>query len=468
MAENLLSDARVRSATFERDGAYLPDGGGLRIRLLPPSRNHAKGARLAEYHFKLKRPDGAYLSSALHLGTIGDPVTVGEDTRPFTLADARRARDAARELVSRGVDPREAGKLAKLEHAEAQRQRLIELETRRTVRTAFDQWLELYLSAHRKDGGLFVEDLFDRHVLPRIGDQPLATLQRAQVTDLLDALTAAGKRRTANMALSLLRQFVRWCAVRDWIAHDPTLALSKKNAGGKERPRDRALSSTEIVQLRDQLPAAGLPERIVCALWLILATGVRVSEISRARADHFDLKAKRWRIPDTKNGSPHEVALSPFAVRHVKRLLKLRGEADQLLPGRDGAIGDKAIAKLLGDRQRSKPLKGRSTASGTLLLSGGKWTPHDLRRTMATRMREELKISSDVVERCLNHTPQGLAATYQVGPLMAEREAAFNAWGKELDRLLGTKTAGTSRRREVADLASTNVRALRPRSKAAA
>jgi hypothetical protein len=31
MAENKLTDARVRSATHARDGAYLSDGGGLRI-----------------------------------------------------------------------------------------------------------------------------------------------------------------------------------------------------------------------------------------------------------------------------------------------------------------------------------------------------------------------------------------------------------------------------------------------------
>ena len=69
MAENLLSDARVRSASVERDGTYLPDGGGLRIRLLPPSRVHPKGARLAEYHFKVKAAPGAYKNGALHLGT---------------------------------------------------------------------------------------------------------------------------------------------------------------------------------------------------------------------------------------------------------------------------------------------------------------------------------------------------------------------------------------------------------------
>ena len=100
------------------------------------------------------------------------------------------------------------------------------------------------------------------------------------------------------------------------------------------------------------------------------------------------------------------------------------------------AISDKVITKLVGDRQRDTPLKGRSKASGALLLARGKWTPHDLRRTMATQMRQTLRVSADVVERCLNHTPQGIVGVYQTGELMAERKEAFIAWGQELTRLM--------------------------------
>lgn len=448
MAENLLSDARVRSASFAADGHYLPDGGGLRIRLLPPSANHPKGARLAEYHFKVKA-EGEYRHGSIHLGTIGDPFTDATGaTRPFTLKDARAARDAARELVSKRIDPRESRRLAEREAAEDQRRRLAELDTRRTVKQAFERWHELYLTAHRKDGGVFVQALFDRHVLPTIGDKPLAELQRRDVADLLDAITAQGIRRTANMALSLLRQFLRWCSVRDWIDRDPTLNLSKAAVGGNDKPRDRALSALEIVELRDALPVSGLPERMQRALWVILATGCRVGELSSARLADFDLKAGTWLIPETKNGSEHLVHLSTFATGHIKALAALAKGSAYLLPGYRGdpanegeelddrPIGDKVLTKLVGDRQRDTPLKGRTKAVATLILTRGKWTPHDLRRTMATRMREALQVSSDVIERCLNHKPQGIVGVYQTGELMNERKAAFTAWGAELDRLM--------------------------------
>jgi integrase len=328
---------------------------------------------------------------------------------------------------------------------------MAELDNRRTVRQAFDRWVELSLAAHRKDGGVFVQSLFARHILPAISEQPLAGLQRAQVSDILDAITAQGLRRTANLTLSTLRQFIRWCSVRDWITTDPTRGLSKASVGGNEKARERSLSPLEIVELRDKLPGAALPERVHHVLWLILATGCRVGEVSVARVEDFDLQAKVWHIPETKNGSAHTVHLSDFALVHLEHLLKMRGPSAFLLPGRaaegageDRPISDKLIAKMVGNRQRSVPLKGRSKAVATLLLARGKWTPHDLRRTMATLMRQELRVSTDVVERCLNHKPQGIVGVHQVGELMAERREAFDAWGAELERLMAADAANVA------------------------
>ncbi len=451
MAENLLSDARVRSASHAKDGSYLADGGGLRIRLLPPSRNHAKGARLAEFHYKLKGPDGTYKNGALHLGTIGDPFTDSTGkTRPFGLADARQARDAARELVSKGVDPRDAARLADAEQAADVRRKLAELDGRRTVKQAFERWQTTYLAKKHGDAGQNAADIFERHVHPHVGEQPLEELRRDQVADLLDRLTSAGKNRTAAMLLQLLRQFVRWDSKRGGITHDPTIGLTKENdAGGKSKPRARALSQLEIVDLRKKLPDSALAPRIQHALWLILATGCRVGELSAARVSDFDLVAKVWTLPKTKNGSEHVVHLSEFAIEHLKKLFELRRKSAFLLPSRFVTIDDEpgaeredkpidhaVVGKMLNDRQRTKPLKGRTKASGALLLARGKWTPHDLRRTMATRMRQDLRISSDVVERCLNHKPQGIVAIYQTGELLAERKEAFEAWGAELERLM--------------------------------
>jgi len=456
--ERALSDAKLRTATRAADGPYLNDGGGLRFRLSDPTDSYARGARLAEYRYKLKDADGRWCDCSMYLGTIGEPYADRETgkMRPFTLADARAERDSARAKVSKGIDPREARRLLAAEEAERQRSRLAELDARRTVHDAFKSWSELYLEArdkdgayaNRKDGGAAVRDLFGLHVLPRLGDRTIDTIESKDVTAVLDALTAAGKRRSANMALSLLRQFFRWCVVRQLMRSEPTLNISRRDAGGKEVPRARSLSEGEIVELRHKLAAAKMPERMREALWLLLATGVRAGELAGAPFSEFDLDAAVWKIPGerTKSGSEHTVHLSPFAVARVVRLRALAADSDWLLPGRVPAgadrgvskpISPKYIAKQVNDRQRTVPLKRRSKASGALLLSGGEWTPHDLRRTMASRM-QDMRVLPHVIEKCLNHRLEGILAVYQTAELLDERRAAFDTWGAKLAELMAT------------------------------
>jgi len=441
--ENLLSDARVRSATKATDGGYLADGGGLRVRLMPPSREFPEGARLFEYHFKLKTPDGEWKNGAMHLGTYGEESTDATGKRlKFGLVHARMARDAARGLVAKGVDPRQARRLRDLEDQAEQKRRLAELQAeanRKTVRTAFESWVALFLQREHKDGGALVESHFARHVLPSIGDAALQDIGKSEVMPILDKLVSDGRLRTANVVLALLRQFFRWCMTRDWIDRDPTFGLSKKVVGGADESRERNLSFDAVALLPARMAEAKLPDRLRAAVWLLLATGARAGELAGARLADFDLEAGEWRIPaeNAKNGVAHLIHLSPFAAGHVKALVATGAGSPWLLAGRDPAkpIDAKTLTKQIRDRQRPKKIKGRSKQAGALLLPGGEWTPHDLRRTMASRM-QDIGVAPQVIEKCLNHTLEGVLAVYQRADLLPERKAAYEAWGAKIEATL--------------------------------
>ena len=95
----------------------------------------------------------------------------------------------------------------------------------------------------------------------------------------------------------------------------------------------------------------------------------------------------------------------------------------------------KTVTKQVGDRQRpgDVPMSGRSKDVDALVLPGGKWTPHDLRRTAATTMAE-LGALPDVVEKCLNHAKVGkVKHIYQ--------RAQYEGPMREAWRLLGTRLA---------------------------
>ena len=74
------------------------------------------------------------------------------------------------------------------------------------------------------------------------------------------------------------------------------------------------------------------------------------------------------------------------------------------------------------------------------MLTGGPWTPHDLRRTGATMMGE-LGVIGEVIERCLNHVEQNkLKRIYQRHELKAEKREAWRLLGERLQLLLSSET----------------------------
>ena len=93
----------------------------------------------------------------------------------------------------------------------------------------------------------------------------------------------------------------------------------------------------------------------------------------------------------------------------------------------------KAFGKQFGDGQREgKPLMNRSTATRALVLPGGRWTHHDLRRTAASLMAG-LGISGDVINECLNHKlADRMARVYIHNRREGEQRIAFDALGRKL------------------------------------
>jgi integrase len=196
------------------------------------------------------------------------------------------------------------------------------------------------------------------------------------------------------------------------------------------------------------LPAAGLPPWAPPAIWLLLATACRVGELLSSRWEDFDLERREWTIPAprSKNGKAHIIDLSDFALERLAELARLR-TGPWLVSGRliakEGEdpkpIVINALAKALADRQKAPDapiFKNRSiTHPRALILPGGGWTPHDLRRSAATFM-QGLGVLPAVIEKCLNHTePNRMILIYQRHDYRAERRDAFNRLGNHLERL---------------------------------
>lgn len=367
-----------------------------------------------------------------------------------SLKEIRDAHEAARQLLTQGKDPNEDKRILRLDgkanqaEALAQAKARIEqaeaLSARITVTDLFERWATVEL-IRRKDGGKEIRRMFAKDVLPIIGDLAVEDIRKGHITAVTDALLARGVTRMAKLIFSLIRQMFRYAVDRDIIEHEPTAAIRKARIGGKPTERDRVLSEDEIRALHRQLPSAQLFPTSEAALWLALATGCRIGELLRAEWQHVRLDVREWFIPadNSKNGKPHTIHLSDFALRHFAALQAINGGSKWCFPNRDDSahVCVKTVTKQLGDRQRgdATPMSRRSPYTNALALPGGKWTPHDLRRTAATLMTA-LGVLPEVAEKCLNHTEESrVKRTYQRHSYDAEKREAWRLLGERLELL---------------------------------
>lgn len=456
-----LTVKELVALTAADKGRNLSDGGSLKGKVYVAR----DGAVSVQFRFAYK------------LQGKSREVLVG--TWPKTgLADIRKARDGFRVQIQSGTDPVEQKQLHR-QSKEAQRvadrlkieadgqqaiheqkvrlQELAEKQARMTVSGLFAQWQRLELS-ERDDKGREAERSFKRDVFPLIGEIAVADVTKAHIQEIVDTIKARATPkqnmvRTAKKTLSDLRQMFGFAMDRDYVNADPTARI-KKHKIGDDVERDRVLSEPELIDFFRRLPKAALAETSQIALLLQLSTITRIGEVLSARWADVDFERRLWRLPDTKNGKDHLVWLSDFAIGQLVALKALTGLTPWLFPASRPKNGrsdfaehvcEKTVTKQVSDRQRpgNTPIKGRSKQVDALVLAGGKWTPHDLRRTGSTVMAE-LGALPDVVERCLNHTEEKkMKRIYQHAQYARAMREAWRLLGDRLS-LLNAQAKGES------------------------
>lgn len=423
MAKELLNDRQIVTARPKDKEYLLADGSGLFLRVRPSA------AKDWFFHY-------THSSKRLKL-SLGSYTTL-------PLAEARKEADEHRRVVAGGVDPKQKAiddAQALIASAKVKELALAAEANRHTVNSLFNHWENVYL-CNRKDKGKEIRRMFEKDVLPLIGSMAADDVRKSHIVNITDIMLARGIKRMVKLVLKLIRQMFRFAQEKDIVENDPTSSMRVANVGGKAVVRTRHLSEAEIKALTVQIPNARLLKSTECALWLMLSTCCRIGELCQAQWKHLDLEANTWHIPseNSKNTHPHTIHLSEFAKAQFMKLLAFKQSDVWIYPNTDNTsyVCIKSITKQIGDRQlpeERKRMSGRSKHSETLKLEGGKWTPHDLRRTGATTMGN-LGVTSDVIEKCLNHKEENeMKKTYQHQTLGAEQIQAWKLLGERLEIL---------------------------------
>lgn len=367
-------------------------------------------------------------------------------------ATEKLKRDAARqvEVLKLEADIEAAKLKAQADAAEAIRVQQTRLaaqaadQARMTVRQLFDRWHQLDLR-NRVLKGSDVLRSFEADVFPAIGELAAEDVRKTHIQGILDSIRARAtdsrpRVSTQKKTLSDMRQMFGWALERDYLQADPTAVIRKAKLGVSTE-RERVLTEAEVIELFQKLPTSGLADTSRIALMIQLSTASRIGETLLAHWSDVDFERRTWTIPAAvaKNGKLHTIALSDFALAQFQILHTMTGVTSWLFPNTElnAPVCLKSTTKQVGDRQRyAKPiLKNRSQDAHALELPGGRWVPHDLRRTAATMM-VQLGVLPDVVEKCLNHTePNKLKRIYQRASYEMSMRDAWRLLGDRLDQL---------------------------------
>ena len=317
------------------------------------------------------------------------------------LKDARDLAKASRRKVEKGLDP------ASMKLAD------------RNAET-FDELADEYLEQHaklRKRSWRKDELALKRDLRPAFGHHKTKDIKRREVHALLDRIVARGAPIQANRTLEILRKIFNWGITREIVETNPCHMIEKPSA---EHQRERVLNDDEI---RAWWTAFEGETPLMSAMFkLRLLTAQRGGEISHMRWS--DIDAGWWTIPGefAKNGRTHRVPLSPQAMNVLAKVGQYGNGSPWVFPSPtvDGPI--KSIWKATARIQRTARVADA--------------VPHDLRRTVASRMTGELGINRLTVSKILNHVETGVTAVYDRHSYDAEKRQALHAWGKRLDDIL--------------------------------
>lgn len=226
-------------------------------------------------------------------------------------------------------------------------------------------------------------------------------IARLETVTLVRWLKAYAKETpvAANRCQSNLKLALNYAVECGYIKENPLGSVTNRVIGGEERTRARHLTDDEIRALW------GWNHKL---LRFLLLTGLRISEAQQGYRD-----GDRYRIDRTKNGDPHWVFLPDLAKEQL--------EAFSTSP-----TAVQAWLRRYCEKHKVEP-----------------FTPHDLRRTFATRLAD-LDIAPHVIEKCLNHRMQGVMGIYNRHDYEAERIAAAELWANEVKIITAPGGSGQS------------------------
>lgn len=391
-----LNNIQVKSAKAREKPYKLFDGQGMYVLV------HPSGGK----YWRLKYRIGGR-EKVLALGVYPE----------VSLSNARKKREHARELRSKGKDPSVAKKLWKI------KQRQGEANSFEAVaREWHDKQKTILFDRTARDN---LSKLIN-HVFPYIGVQELNKIPVPDLLEVLKRLENEGKVSTAKRTKQIIERVFRYAIVTGRASYNPIADL--KGALIPEVPTHHAsiTNPLELGKLLRDIDAYSGTFPVLCALKLAPLLFVRPGELRRAQWKDIDFENRQWIIPKEvmkkvgRERRDHLVPLSSQALEILSELKAVTGDGDYVFSSQNKPMSENTI----------------NSALRRLGYSGREVVGHGFRTTASTMLHEQGYLS-DAIERQLAHVESNdVKRAYNKAKHLEVRTKMMQGWS---DYLFGLK-----------------------------
>jgi len=386
-----LTDLTIQKLKPKEKRYEISDGKGLYIRVMPT------GTKTWVFRYQY---DGK--ARRMTLGAYPG----------ISLARAHERHSTALMDLQRGIDPG-----VKAQEEKAKR------KAAPCFQDLLDEFWELELS--KTPSGKERKRLVEKDALSKWKNKKASDINRRDAVLLIDKVRERAP-VGANRLQSVLVRMFNFAGERRIIEHSPLIGMRR----APEKSRKRVLTDQEIKLLWEALDLENKKIDIYhvtkLALKMILLTGQRPGEVCCMSWAEID--GEFWNIPPErmKNSEENRVPLCPMALEVIERANTYASDCDYVFR-----------SSYKPERPISRQAVTRAVARHWAEIGYTEaFTPHDLRRTLRTRLAE-LGVTDIVAERLLGHKLQGLMAVYNRHAYDTEKRQALSQWEPRLSEIIG-------------------------------
>lgn len=293
-----------------------------------------------------------------------------------------------------------------------------------TFQAVFDQWYDYYSRTVENSTSFQTLNAMSRYVLPKIGKMNISEIRPRLILDLAHAI-AEHSTYYATRTVAVVMRVIDYAVIVLEVLEMNHIARLARYMPSHVSEGFRFADEADWPRMfRDIERAEGSAHQIKAALWVLIYTSLRRSEVALARKSEFDFNKKLWTIPASR--------------------MKIKSAGDHVVPLADSVISilescynnnTDFMFAAINDNKPINPWSLRYPVKKSGWLE--KQTLHGFRKIFSTHAHESRKWTIDGIELCLAHKMRGVRAVYNHANMLDERTELMQWYANEVNRWRG-------------------------------